>query len=96
MFCKNHPDHFFNHYHYRKRIAKHWAAEPTSVVDGWVGTGATEIEVVRVINIRISGTRPIVARVAHGPQGASIQVDTPATARLKVTPRTEQPNERTM
>ncbi len=71
-------------------------ANLASVVDGWVGTGATEIEVVRVINIRISGTRPIVARVAHGPQGASIQVDTPATARLKVTPRTEQPNERTM
>ncbi len=54
-------------------------AVPTSGVVGWVGTCANEIEAVRVINIRISGTRPIVAIVAHGPQGASIQVDIPAT-----------------
>ncbi len=54
-------------------------AVPTSGVVGWVGTCANEIEAVRVINIRISGTRPIVSIVAHGPQGASIQVDIPAT-----------------
>lgn len=59
-------------------------AEPTSEVDGWVGDGATEIEVVRVSNIRISGTRPIGAIVAYAPQGASIQVDTPATGKLLV------------
>ena len=51
------------------------------MVVGWVGICAIEIEVVRVINIRISGTRPIVAIVAHVPQGASIQVDIPATGK---------------
>jgi len=40
------------------------------------------MEVVRVINIRISGTRPIVAIVAHDPQGASTQVDIPATGKI--------------
>jgi len=50
----------------------HREADPTSAVAGWVGSCATEIEVVRVTNIRISGTRPIVAMVAHVPQGASI------------------------
>ncbi len=50
----------------------HREADPTSVVGGWVGIRAIEIEVVRVINIRISGTRPIVASTAHVPQGASI------------------------
>ena len=49
---------------------------------GWVGTCANGIEVVRVINIRISGTRPIVAIAAHGPQGASIQGDIPATGKI--------------
>ncbi len=71
-------------------------ANLASVVVGGVGSRAIEMEVVRVINIKISGTRPIEASESHVPQGASIQVDTPATARLKVTPRTEQPNERTM
>ena len=55
---------------------------PTSVVEGWVGICATEIEVVCIINIRISGTRPIVAIVSHGPQGASIQGDIPATVKI--------------
>ena len=45
---------------------------------------------VRVINIRISGTRPIVAIVAHVPQGASIQVDIPATGILH-DPREAEP-----
>ena len=54
---------------------------PTSGVVGWVGTCANEIEAVRVINIRISGTRPIVAIVSHAPQGASTQVDIPATGK---------------
>ena len=62
----------------------HREAAPTSVVVGWVGIRAIEIEVVRVINIRISGTRPIAAIVAHEPQGASIQVDMPATGKLLV------------
>ena len=57
----------------------HREADPTSVVGGGVGIRAMESEVVRVINIRISGTRPIVAMAAHVPQGASRQVDTPAT-----------------
>jgi len=35
--------------------------------------------VVCIINIRISGTRPIVAMEAHVPQGVSIQVGSPAT-----------------
>ena len=62
----------------------HREAEPTSEVDGWVGDGATEIEVVRVSNIRISGTRPIGAIVTYAPQGASIQVDMPAKGKLLV------------
>ena len=61
----------------------HREAVPTSVVEGWVGICATEIEVVCIINIRISGTRPIVAMEAHVPQGASIQVDIPATGKVK-------------
>ena len=55
---------------------------PTSVVDGGVGICAIESEVVRGINIRISGTRPIVAIAAHVPQGASRQVDIPATGKI--------------
>ena len=60
----------------------HREAVPTSGVVGGVGKCAMEMEVVRVINIRISGTRPIVAMVAHVPQGASIQVDMPATVKI--------------
>ena len=60
----------------------HREAAPTSVVVGWEGNGSIEMEVVRVINIRISGTRPIVAIVAHDPQGASTQVDIPATGKI--------------
>lgn len=57
----------------------HREAEPTSAVVGWVGFCATEMEVVRAINIKISGTRPVAAIDAHVLQGASIQGDIPAT-----------------
>ena len=55
---------------------------PTSGVVGWVGTCANEIEAVGVINIRISGTRPIVGTSTYGPDGASIQVNIPATGKI--------------
>ena len=60
----------------------HREADPTSVVVGQIGIRAIEIEVVRVTNIRIGGTRPIAAIDAHVPQGASIQADSPATGKI--------------
>ena len=65
------------------RETTHREAIPTSAVEGWVGICAIEMEAVRVINIRISGTRPIVAMEAHVPQGASIQADIPATGKIE-------------
>ena len=63
---------------------------PTSGVVGWVGTCANGIEGVRVINIRISSTRPIVAMAAHVPQGASKQADIPATGEIKLPDNVER------
>lgn len=54
---------------------------PTNVVVGWLGIRTIKIEVVRIINIRISGTRPIVTINPHEPQGAITQVGIPATGK---------------